>query len=196
MEETRFALASNLIKLRTRAGLTQAQLGEKLNYSDKTISKWERAEALPDVLVIKQISELFHISIDDLLCAHVQWEKPKDHDWKDFRHNYSVAAITMVTIAGIWTLAVLVFAIFWILGSLEWRVFAYAIPVSLITYLVFHSMWEGGKFNFYIISALVLSIIATIYIALIQYQLWQLFLVFIPAEMVIFLSFRIKKRQK
>ena len=196
MEETRFALASNLIKLRTRAGLTQAQLGEKLNYSDKTISKWERAEALPDVLVLKQIGELFHITIDDLLCAHNKWEKPQESKFKNFRHNYSVAAITMVAIAGIWTLAVLVFAIFWILGSLEWRIFAYAVPVSLIAFLVFHSMWGGGKYNLYIISALVLSIIATIYIALVQHHLWQLFLVFIPAEVVIVLSFRIKRRRK
>ena len=196
MEETRFALASNLIKLRTRAGLTQAQLGEKLNYSDKTISKWERAEALPDVLVLKQIGELFHIPIDDLLCAHDQWEKPQENKLMNFRHNYSVAAITMVAIAGVWTLAVLVFAIVWILGSPEWRVFAYAVPFSLIAHLVFHSLWGGGRFNLFIISALVLSIILTIYLALIQYHLWQLFLVFIPAEVVIVLSFRIKRKRK
>lgn len=196
MEETRFALASNLIKLRTRAGLTQAQLGEKLNYSDKTISKWERADALPDVLVLKQISELFHISIDDLLCAHDQWEQSKDRDGKSFRHNYSVAAITMVAIAAIWTLAVLVFAIFWIFGTLEWRIFAYAVPVSLIAFLVFHSMWGGGRYNLYIISALVISIVATIYVALIRYNLWQLFLVLLPAEVVIVLSFRIRRKRK
>ena len=196
MEETRFALASNLIKLRTRAGLTQAQLGEKLNYSDKTISKWERADALPDVLVLKQISDLYHITIDDLLCAHDQWEMPTDQDIKSFRHKYSVTAIALVVVAVIWTLAVLVFAIIWILGSLEWRIFAYAVAPSLITYLVFHSLWGGGRYNLYIISALVFSLIATIYIALIQYHLWQLFLVFLPAEVVIILSFHIKRKRK
>lgn len=193
MEEMRLALASNLIKLRTHAGITQAELGEKLNYSDKTISKWERADAMPDVLVLKQISDLFHVSIDDLLKTSDKWEKPQDQESKGFLYKYSITAITMVSIASIWTLAVLVFVILWILGRVEWTIFAYAVPVSLITYLVLHSIWRGGKHNVYIVGALVISIIGAIYIALLQYQLWQLFLVVIPAEVVVFLSFRIKK---
>jgi transcriptional regulator with XRE-family HTH domain len=193
VEEMRLALASNLIKLRTHAGITQAELGEKLNYSDKTISKWERADALPDVLVLKQISDLFHVSIDDLLKTSDKWEKPQDQESKSFLYKYSITAITMVSIASIWTLAVLVFVILWILGRVEWTIFAYAVPVSLITYLVLHSIWRGGKHNVYIVGALVISIIGAIYIALLQYQLWQLFLVVIPAEVVVFLSFRIKR---
>lgn len=196
MNETGLALASNLIKLRTSAGMTQAELGEKLNYSDKTISKWERADALPDVLVLKQISELFHVSIDDLLRADTHWEMPKDQEEKSLEIKYISSAITKVSIAGIWTLAVLVFAIFWILGSIEWSIFIYAVPVSLITYLVLHSIWRGGKHNLYIVGALVFSIICTVYVALIQFNLWQLFLVVIPAELVVYLSFRIGKVRK
>ncbi len=196
MEETRLALASNLIKLRTGAGMTQAELGEKLNYSDKAVSKWERADALPDVLVLKQIGDLFRVSIDDLLNTHDLWEKPKEQASKSFLHKYSITAITMVAIAGIWTLAVAVFAILWMLGHVVWSVFVYAIPVTLITYLVLHSIWRGGKHNAYIVGALVFSIIGTIYIALLEYHLWQLFLVVVPAEVVVFLSFRIKKDRK
>ncbi len=196
MEEMRLALASNLIKLRSGAGMTQAELGEKLNYSDKTISKWERADALPDVLVLKQISDLFHVSMDDMLKAHDKWEKPQDSNSKSFLRKYSISAITMVSITGIWTLAVLVFAILWMLGRVEWTIFAYAVPVSLITYLVLHSVWRGGKHNVYIVGALVFSIIGAIYLALLKFQLWQLFLVVIPAEMVVFLSFRIKRAKK
>ncbi len=196
MEETRLALASNLIKLRTGAGMTQAELGEKLNYSDKAVSKWERADALPDVLVLKQIGDLFRVSIDDLLNTHDLWEKPKEQASKSFLHKYSITAITMVAIAGIWTLAVAIFAILWMLGHVVWSVFVYAIPVTLITYLVLHSIWRGGKHNAYIVGALVFSIIGTIYIALLEYHLWQLFLVVVPAEVVVFLSFRIKKERK
>ncbi len=195
MDEARLALASNLIKLRTHAGMTQAEVGEKLNYSDKTISKWERADALPDVLVLKQISELFHVSMDDLLSAHDQWKMPKDQEPKDFLHKYSITAITMVAIAGIWTLAVLAFAVIWMLGRVEWSLFVYAVPVSLITYLVLHSIWRGGRHNVYIVGALVASVILTVYIALLPYHLWQLFLVVIPAEVVVFLSFRIKRKK-
>ncbi len=196
MEETRLVLASNIIKLRQKAGMTQVELGERLNYSDKTISKWERADALPDVLVLKQLGELFHVSLDDLLTAHDRWERPQSEEVKGFLHKYSATAITLVSIAGIWTVAILIFAILWILGSIEPSIFMYSVPASLTTYLVLHSLWRGGKYNAYIVGALVVSIISAVYVALIRYHMWQLFLIVIPAEIVVFLSFRIKKARK
>ncbi|HBD87056.1 MAG TPA: hypothetical protein DC001_06485, partial [Clostridiales bacterium] len=159
MDEARLAVASNLIRLRTDAGMTQAELGEKLNYSDKTISKWERAEAIPDAFVLKQIGELFHVSVDFLLRTHDQWEMPEG-ELQTGGYKYSSAAITMVSITSIWTLAVLAFAVFWILGSIYWHIFAYAVPVSLITLLVLNSVFNEGKHNYYIVSALVLSVVA------------------------------------
>ena len=59
--------ASNIIKLRTEAGLTQAELGEKLNYSDKTISKWERGEAIPDAYVLTQMAEIFGAESNEMM---------------------------------------------------------------------------------------------------------------------------------
>lgn len=196
MEEVRLAVASNIIRLRTDAGMTQAELGDKLNYSDKTISKWERAEAIPDALVLKQIGELFHVSVDYLLSTHSQWGSPEDEGENIPAHGYSSTAITMVSITGIWTLAVLAFVILWILGSIQWGIFAYAVPVSLTALLVLNSIWYGGKYNLYIVAALVFSVIAIIYIALLDYNPWQLFLVVVPAEIVVFLSFRIRKKKK
>ena len=67
LSELKLISASNIIKLRTEAGLTQAELGEKLNYSDKTISKWERGEAIPDAYVLTQMAEIFGVSVDYLL---------------------------------------------------------------------------------------------------------------------------------
>ncbi len=51
-------IAKNLSSLRKSAGLTQAELGEKLTYSDKSISKWERGDGLPDLLVLDKLAEL------------------------------------------------------------------------------------------------------------------------------------------
>jgi len=195
MDELKLIVASNIIKLRLDSGMTQAELGEKLNYSDKTISKWERAESLPDVLVLKQISEMFNIPVDYLLSTHDQWQRPQDEWLENCGYKYSKPVITMVSIAGIWTLAVLIFVIFWVLGSLQWSIFAYAVPVSLITLLVLNSVWHKGKNNLYIVAALVFCLIAIIYIILIEYHPWQLFLVVIPAELVVFLSFRIRKEE-
>ena len=67
MDERKATIASNLIKLRLAAGMTQAELGEKLNYSDKSISKWERGESVPDVLTLVQLADLFEIPVNQLL---------------------------------------------------------------------------------------------------------------------------------
>ena len=74
LEELRLITASNIINLRTSAGMTQAELGTKLNYSDKTISKWERAEAIPDAYVLLQMSGIFGVTVDNLLSSHDEWK--------------------------------------------------------------------------------------------------------------------------
>ncbi|MGI5970483.1 MAG: helix-turn-helix domain-containing protein [Oscillospiraceae bacterium] len=192
INEMKLITASNLIRLRTEKGMTQAELGSLLNYSDKTISKWERAEALPDAFVLKQIGEIFGVSVDFLLSEHGQWEKTQAEPVSDRRLSYT--AITMVSISGIWCLAVLAFAVLWLLGSIQWLIFAVAVPVSLVTLLVLHSIWNGGKYNKYIIAALIISVLSLIYLLMIENHPWQVFLVALPAEAVVFLSFKIRKK--
>jgi len=60
-------LAINLTKYRKAYGLTQAELAEKLNYSDKAVSKWERGESVPDLYVLKQIADFYSVKIDTLI---------------------------------------------------------------------------------------------------------------------------------
>ena len=196
MEEVKLVIASNIIRQRTNANMTQAELGEKLNYSDKTISKWERAESVPDVLVLKRMAEIFNVSVDDLLNTCDYRDTPQKKSQGDAVRKYNPSAIIMVSVAGIWTIATLVFIIFWVLGTVQWSIFAYAVPVSLITLLVLNSVWNRGRHNLLIVSALVFSLIAVIYIALIKYRPWQLFLVAIPAQVVVLLSFKIKGEKK
>lgn len=195
MDELRLCIASNIIRLRTAAGMTQAELGEKLNYSDKTISKWERADGMPDAYVLTQLGRIFGVSVDYLLSDHDDWEgdrKKKEKNAKEF----SAGVVTLVSVAGIWTLAMLVFVIFWMVGSIHWIIFVTAVPATLITLLVFNSVWRRGKNNFWIVALLLLSLVCLIYLALIKYNPWQLFLVLIPGEIVVFLSFRIKKHDQ
>ena len=93
--------------------MTQSELGEKLNYSDKSVSKWERAESLPDANVLKQLSEIFGVTVDFLLNTHNEWipeteEKEEEHTKCNFK------AITWITIIGIWTFALFLFILFWL----------------------------------------------------------------------------------
>lgn len=194
MDDLKVITASNIINLRTAKGMTQAELGELLSYSDKSVSKWERAEAVPDAYVLKKMSEIFGVTVDYILNSHDSWEKPES--FKKAERGFRSKVITAVAIAGIWTLAFFIYIIGWLLESNWWLLFIYALPVSLITLLVLNSVWESGKNNRHIIYALVASIFLTIYLTFISYNPWQILLLLIPAELIVFLSFRIKKSHK
>ncbi len=194
MDERRAAVASNLIRLRMRAGMTQAELGEKLNYSDKSVSKWERGDSVPDVFVLKQIADLYGVTLDYLLES--EHEEPcYTIDPKE--DHYTTDVITMITLIGIWTFALCIFIGGRILHDfLFWQIFVYAVPVSLTVLLVLHSVWRRGVKNFRIIAILILSVFLTAYVTFLPQNPWQLFLILIPAELVVFLCYKIKKHRK
>lgn len=190
MDERKATIASNLIRLRLAAGMTQAELGEKLNYSDKSISKWERGDVTTDVFVLMQIADIFGVDVDYLLKPHNEIE-PAIYNKPAAQATYTTNMIALVTLLGIWTVALFVFVILWICGMVVWLVFVYAVPVSLVTLLVLNSVWNDGRKNRFIIAALVLSIIGTVYLTFLSRNLWQLWLLAIPSLLLVSLGARI-----
>jgi len=192
MDDLKYVFASNLINLRTGAGMTQLELAEKLNYSDKSVSKWERADAVPDIYVLKKLSEIFNVSVDALLAPSGVWTPDYDEEIANHNHN----TIILITMLGIWMLALLLFIIFWICEKFVWTVFVYAIPVSFITLLVLNSVWKKGRRNTLIIGLLVASVFLSVYCTFWSHHWWQIYLLLLPAEVMVFLSSRIEKRRK
>lgn len=188
--------AANLIKLRNAVSMTQLELAERLNFSDKAVSKWERAESMPDVYTIKQLADLFQVSVDDLLTPSEQWEKPVVKDKLDKKHRVTGGLITLVVLVSILAVAFLVFVILWLAGMPDARVFVYMLPAVFVTWLVLNSALLEGKHNRYITMGLVFSVIAVVYAALISINPWPLFLFAIPAEAVTWLSFYINRQRK
>ncbi len=191
--------AKKLATLRQNAGMTQFELGEKLSYSDKTVSKWERGEAIPDAVVLKKISQIFSVSVDSLLDDSTEEPLEQIPVQEEKSSRFSIyPSITRVILTGIWTVAVMLFVILWLsLDKVFWMIFVYTVPVTLIALLVFNSIWNKGKGNFVIVTFLVLSLVAVAYLTVLPLKnAWQLFLVLIPAELLVYLSFRIQKRQK
>ena len=193
MDDLKKVVAGNIIKLRTSMNLTQAQLGEKLNYSDKSISKWERGESVPDVFVLKTIADMAGVTVDYIITLH---DPDEEVQIEAKGPRYSRRFITLTVLAGIWALAVLVFVVLWLCGIFNWLVFIYAIPVSLITLLVLNSVWGDRRWNLYIISGLVWGIICSVYLTAIKFNWWQLFLLGIPAQIIIIFALSIRRRPK
>ena len=196
MNDFKKIVAENMTQLRTAHGMTQAQLGEQLNYSDKSVSKWERGESLPDVYVLKTLADLYGVTVDYLLTEHDGAEAAPSSEDEEKPRRYSRRFITLTVLAGIWTLAVLIFVILWITGTVMWLIFIYAVPVTMITMLVLNSVWGTRTNNLYIISALVWGLLCSVYLSFLDQNWWQLFLLGFPAQVIIILAFSIKNRPK
>ena len=182
-------VAQNIYYLRTVNHMTQYELGEKLNYSDKAISKWERADGLPDVYILHKMSEIFGVTVDYILTEHS--EQDKKVETKPTKKNRRlVANIVMVGVSAIALLFFVVFAL--TMQKYYWQVFIYILPALCIVGIVFSSVWEKGKGLLLFISGLIWSILLTVYVAVARYDIWMIFLLGIPAQIIVFLSFRIK----
>ena len=194
MDELRAIFASNLIKYRAAAGLTQAELGERIHYSDKSVSKWERAEAIPDAYVLTLMAKEFGVTVNDLLTSDSVWTPPVDPESEPV--GYSRFFVTLCTIAGIWTLCVLQFVFVWIFSGVQWVTLLAGVPLSLIVLLVFNTLWYNGRHNMYIIAGLALCVVVLLFLWL---RDWRLFLILIPGEVVVYLACQIPpggKRKK
>ena len=158
-------VARNLSDLRMKNGMTQLQLAEALNYSDKAVSKWERGESLPDLEVLIRIAEIYEVDLDYLISADHDdrySSSPRERK-KRARRNYLF--ITVMAVLLVWLVASLVFIILVGIWGYKWVFalsFLYAVPVSCIVLLVLNTVWFGGRKNFYIISVLMWSCLATV----------------------------------
>ena len=192
LSELKLITAGNLIRLRTGRGMTQAELGAMLNYSDKTLSKWERGEAIPDAYVLTQLAEIFGVTVDRLLSPPESWHPPEPE--KKQEHSYSTEVIIAIAVIGVWTLALTAFVALWLAHIICWQIFVVTLPVSILTYLVLICNFGKTKHLKYVIAAFVLSLFVMIYLLFHQENPWQIFLIAILAEVIVFLSFRIRRK--
>lgn len=187
-------VAQNIYYLRTENHMTQYELGQKLNYSDKAISKWERGEGLPDAYVLSKMSELFGVTVDYMLTPHS--DQNKKVETKPIKKAKKI--INNIVTAGIFTLALLIFVLIAIISGYKdnkifyWQIFIYVIPAAAISRIIFASIWEKARGVFLYASALLWSLLVTIYFAIGDYDLWILFVLGLPLQVIVFLAFRIK----
>ena len=193
LKELNFIIAENITRLRTAKQITQLELGNMLSYSDKSVSKWERGESIPDAYVLKKMSEIFSVSIDFLFSEHSD-EEFKKKPIRKYRHDRST--ITKIVICGIWTLALALFVILNYSGYTQWLIFAYTLPVSFVVLIILNSLWGNKNHNMFMISGLVWTTLLSLYLTFLSHNIWQILLVGIPAQIIIYLSFRIKKKQQ
>lgn len=196
MDELKHTFAKNLTSLRTASKLTQLELGNKISYSDKAISKWERAEAIPDVYVLLKLSELFGVTVDYMLSPHGDGEAVPTPSRKKPPANRTI--ITLIALVGVFTVATLTYVILHLSGTKHPLIYQYGVNVCAILLVVFNSMWGKRKYSFISVSILVNSLILTVYLIFLSLSnnWWEILLLCIPAETIVALSFMIRRNRK
>ena len=198
MEDIKNNVAKKITELRTLNNMTQLELAEKLNYSDKTISKWERAESSPDIAVLVEIADLFGVTLDYLVRSENVEEAVSECKKKEVTFNRR--AVSYIAEGGGWIVALFAFIITTLITNhmtFQWLYFVYALPVVLIIKLVFNSIWFNSRHNYLIISALLWAILATIHITFLYFKInvSLIYLLGVAGQFVIVLASRIKKQR-
>ena len=185
MENLNIIIGNNIKELRKINKLTQFELAEKLNYSNKAISRWESGEVVPDVATLDKICEIFNIPISQIFEANVTTKKVK-RNYKFQMGNK--LAISLLGVLVVWLIAVIIYVGFKATVDIDcWQVFIWAIPLSCVVGVIFNSVWGNLMFNYLIISVLNWTLIACIYVSIAEFQLWFIFLVPIPIQVGIIL---------
>ena len=199
MRDIKSIVANNISELRLLNNMTQLELAEKLNYSDKTISKWERAESSPDISVLIDIASLFGVTLDYLVKEdHTEEDKLEE---KSEKKRYNRKAIEYISESGCWIIAIFAFIITTLIlkrVTFQFLYFIYTLPVVLIVKLVFNSIWFNPRHNYYIISALMWSILASIHITFLHFSVnvALIYLLGCAGQLVIVLCTFINKPKK
>lgn len=204
MTELKQIVAHNIATLRVKAHLTQFELGEKLSYSDKAVSRWERGEAIPDAYVLLMMADIFGVTVDYLLKEHSPEEEEQQQATEEVpaptpktRWSANHKKITLVSFFSVWAIALLIFVVTANAGHALWQSFIYAIPVSSILLLVLNSIWGKRTHNLILVSCLVWSILLTLHLSLLPLgNFWMIYLIGIPAQIIIPIAFSIRKNSK
>lgn len=208
MEEERLKkqIGANIASYRKSMQLTQAGLAEKLNYSDKAVSKWERGESAPDVQTLVQLADLFDVTVNDLLvdpnalpgnpgAVERVLSGAVERTLKRKADKRVILGLAGLLVAFV---ALLLFVV---LSSLAlpytWLSFIYAIPACAIVFLSLRSAWRDFRWNQLLVSFIMWGSILSIYLSMLVFlglNWWKLFLLGLPGQAAIILWSRLYRK--
>ncbi len=182
-------IAKNLTYYRKTAGLTQAELAEKINYSDKSVSKWESGNGVPDVYTLIQLAELYGVTLDTLLGDGAPIRVKKK--------TRSLHVLVMLLSSGIiWLIATCFFVSmqFFMPGRAWWIAFVYAVLANAIVLLVYSLIWKYRMLRFVSITIIIWLSLTCLYLTVKWIDirkgnsnddpLWSVFLMGIPLQIL------------
>lgn len=201
-ERLKVQIGTNISNLRKRQGLTQAGLAEKLNYSDKAVSKWERGESAPDILTLVSIADVLCVTVDDLLSDPNALPEQTGSVQQAMEHVVEKALkrkadkriIVQLSSLLVWFVALFLYVVLASVGvDNSWLAFFWAIPADAVVVLSLRSAWKDFRSNRVLISIIMWGCLLSFYMMLLvlfQINVWRIFLLGVPGQLAIWLWFR------
>ena len=191
-------VAENLSRLRQEKNLTQNEVATRLNYSDKAVSKWECGETTPPIDVLKQLADLYEVSLDFLVEENP--EKSYDKVYSSNRNRTNKIIITLLFVSIVWLVATVIYVYSMIILQKNfWLVFVYSVPVTAIVLLIINSFWGKRRYIYILVSILIWTILTSIYLSFISYNVGGIFSIGAPLQIASILWSMLipnKKREK
>jgi len=193
MKDIKQIIADNLVTLRKKNNLTQLDLANKLNYSDNTISRWERGEITPSIETLSLISEIYNIPLESLLSENViNVSKAEQKTLK-----IKKVATILLSLSLVWFVALI--AYFYITTFVRvdlWIIFIWALPASCIVLLAFSSYLKSRTYNFISFSLFVWTALLSVYLQFLEYNLHLIFIIGAPAQLALCVWTFMRPKQK
>ena len=194
MKDVKAVVAENLAQLRKAHGLTQAQLAEKFNYSDKAICRWEHGETLPDINTLCALAEFYGVTMNDLVSPDFEVSDSAKEAKTVFKYRLLLSSLLL---ASVWLLTVIIFITTMASPKPYWIIFIWAVPVSCLALMRF---WRGNSVHtaikIIIYSLFVWAVITAVFLHLLiinGVNAWMLYLIGIPLEAIIIFWQQVKK---
>ncbi len=182
MENLNFIIAKRLVDLRKKNKLTQLELAEKLNYSDKAVSKWEQGESVPSIEVLCRLSELYNVSLDYIVGKVTEKTVVPPPVIK----NRSI--ITLLSVLAVWFAAIVGYVFVDMFTMLRpWMFFCWAVPASFLVALVFSAIWRGKRLFFTFLSLFLWTLLLCFCLQFMSYNIWTILGIGAPLQIAVLL---------
>lgn len=206
VKDTNTIIGKNLQTLRKNKKLTQMELAEKFNYSDKSVSKWEKGESMPSVEVLCELAQFYDVTLDDLtketgiLTTNTQANNKKQKKEKTPRMFSTRLMVTLLSVGAVWLCATVLFVLLKIFGSINYYMtFMWAGVASLVVLIVFNGIWGKMRYLFPILSILLWLLLASLQLQIYlptKFNIWPIYFLGIPLQVLIVLWGALIKKPK
>lgn len=187
-------IAKNICELRKAHKLTQVELAEKLNYSDKAISRWERGDTLPDIDILIKICNMFGVDFNYLISEETKQKQEKFASKLEIGNRLTLC---LLAISIVWLAATTIYVYSSIISYEKcWQIFVWAVPATAFVSIVTNAIWGKKAYSPFLETALVWTLLTAIFITFLTYRMWMIFIIGIPIEIIIVLLYNLRRKKK